>query len=133
MEYITSILPETIAVLGPGQGGELAGAAARLVGMQTFDEAATMLGGVEGGPVGFAKMFARLARGQGDDAELKIEGARATVRQTSWRLMEERDTLPPAVFAAWNELWIGAALAHDRFMRVDVLERRDRGDAAWAW
>jgi hypothetical protein len=34
-----------------------------------------------------------------------------------------------AVFDAWNELWVGAALAHDRFMRVDVTERRDRASA----
>jgi hypothetical protein len=38
----------------------------------------------------------------------------------------------PAVFDAWNELWTGAARAHDRFMRVDVIERRDRGDASWS-
>ncbi len=133
MEYITSILPETIAVLGAEQGGDLAGAAARLVGMQTFDEVAATLGGVEAGTVGFAAAFARLARGQGDDAQLHIDGASATVRQTSWRLMDERDALAPAVFDAWNELWVGAALAHDRFMRVEVMERRDRGDACWSW
>ena len=133
MEYITSVLPETIAVLGPEQGGRLAGAAARLVGMQTFDEAAAMLGEAEPGAVGFAKLFARLARGQGDDAQLQIDGARATVRQTTWRLMAECDALSPAVFDAWNELWVGAALAHDRFMTVDVIERRDRGDESWTW
>jgi hypothetical protein len=133
MEYITSILPETIAVLGPQQGCHLAGAAARLVGMQTFDEVAKILGGVESGAVAFAGGFARLARAQGDDAELRIEGRGASVRKTSWRLMEEREALAPAVFDAWNELWIGTALAHDRFMRVEVTERRDRGDAHWAW
>jgi hypothetical protein len=133
MEYITSILPETIAVLGPEQGGHIAGAAARLVGMQTFDEVAALLGGLGTGAVGFATAFARLARGQGDDAELQVEGARATVRQTTWRLMAEREPLSPAVFDAWNELWIGAALAHDRFMRVEVTDRRDRGDPYWCW
>ncbi len=119
MEYVTSIVPETIRVLGPEEGGHLAGAAARLVGMHTFDEVARLLGGVEAGAAGFAKAFARLARGQDDDAELQLEGSAATVRQTSWRLMAEREALSPAVFDAWNELWVGAALAHDRFMRVD--------------
>jgi hypothetical protein len=133
MEYITSILPETIAVLGPEDGGGLAGASARLVGMQTFDDVAALLGGVEAGAAGFAAVFARLACGQGDDAELQIDGRRARVRQRSWRLMEAREALSPAVFDAWNELWVGAALAHDRFMRVEVVERRDRGDACWAW
>jgi hypothetical protein len=133
MEYITSIVPETVAVLGPEEGGHLAGAAARLVGMNTFDDVAGMLGGVEAGAVGFAAMFARLAKGQGDDAALLVEGPCATVRQSSWRLMQEREALSPAVFDAWNELWVGAALAHDRFMRVEVRERRDGGDAAWVW
>jgi hypothetical protein len=132
MEYITSILPETVAALGPQEGGHLAAAAARLIGMQTFDEVATLLGGVEPGAAGFAKAFARLSVGQGDDAALHQEGGSATVRQTSWKLMLDRG-LSPAVFDAWNELWVGAALAHDRFMRVDVIERRDRGDAHWAW
>ncbi|MGH6714690.1 MAG: hypothetical protein ACREDC_00730 [Bradyrhizobium sp.] len=133
MEYITSIVPETVAVLGPDEGGHLAGATARLIGMHTFDEVASLLGGVQPGAAGFATAFARLAAGQGDDAELHQEGASTTVRQTSWRLMSEREDLSPAVFDAWNELWVGAALAHDRFMRVDVIGRRDRGDAHWAW
>jgi hypothetical protein len=133
MEYITSIVPETIAVLGPQEGGHIAGAAARLVGMQSFEEVAHLLGGVDAGPGGFAAAFTRLARGHGDDAELLVDGTAASVRQTSWCLMAEREALSPAVFDAWNELWVGAALAHDRFMRVEVTERRDRGDACWRW
>jgi hypothetical protein len=132
MEYITSIVPETVGALGPEQGGHLAAAAARLIGMHTFDEVASLLG-VEPGPAGFAKAFARLASGQGDDAELRQEGDSMIVRQTSWLLMSERESLSRAVFDAWNELWVGAALAHDRFMRIDVIERRDRGDECWAW
>ena len=133
MEYITSIVPETIAVLGTDEGGHLAGAAARLVGMQTFDGVASLLGGVGPGAVGFASAFARLAAGQGDDAELVTQGAIATVRQSTWCLMAEREAVSPAVFDAWSELWIGAALAHDRFMRVKVTERRDRGEPYWCW
>lgn len=133
MEYITSIVPETIAALGPEQGGHLAGAAARLIGMHTFDEVALLLGGVAPGAAGFARAFARLAAGQGDDVELVEEGTSTMVRQTTWRLMSERESLPPAVFDAWNELWVGAALAHDRFTRVEVIARRDRGDDHWAW
>lgn len=133
MEYITSIIPESVAALGPTEGGHLAGAAARLIGMQFFDEVAAILGGVAPGPAGFAEAFVRLARGLGDDAVLDASGPDLVVRQTTWRLMEERKDLDPAVFDAWNQIWIGAALAHDRFMRVEVMERRDLGDAAWAW
>jgi hypothetical protein len=133
MEYVTSIVPETIAVLGPEEGGHLAAAAARLVGMHTFDEVARLLGGVEAGAAGFAEAFARLARGQDDDAELQQEGSTATVRQTSWRLMAEREALSPTVFDAWNELWVGAALAHDCFKRpASGLGHRDLDAADFA-
>jgi hypothetical protein len=133
MEYITSIVPETIAVLGPDEGGRLAGAAARLIGMHTFDEVAAILGGVEPGAAGFAAAFARLSAGQGDDARMVHDATGSVVRQTSWRLMSDRENVSPVVFDAWNELWVGAALTHDRFARVEVIERRDRGDAHWGW
>lgn len=133
MEYITSIIPETVAVLGPDEGGHLAAAAARLVGMHTYDEVAALLGGIEPGAAGFAAAFARLATGQGDDAVLQVTKHGATVRQTTWNLMRERHSLSPAVFTAWNELWKGAALAHDRFVRFDLTRRKDLGDDAWEW
>ncbi len=133
MEYVTSIVPEAIAVLGRDEGGRLAGAAARLIGMQTFDEAAALLGGVEPGPAGFAAAMLRLARGQGDDADLTQDGEAWTIRQTTWTLMDERPGLPAAAFDACNELWTGAALAHDRFTRLEVTRRRDRGDPCWEW
>lgn len=133
MAYVTSILPEVVAVLGPCDGGRLAGAAARLVGMQTLDEMAALLGGIAPGPAGFAAAFARLSRGQGDDAEVVTAGDDALVRQTSWRLMDGREPVPPEIFDAWSELWVGAALAHDRWLSLEVVARRDRGDATWTW
>jgi hypothetical protein len=133
MEYITSILPETIAVLGPAQGGYLAGSAARLIGMHLFDETAALLGGVAPGAAGFATYLARMAQGQGDDAEAIRSSDAWLVRQPGWRLMQERGVLAPEVFDAWSELWIGAALAHDRWLRVAVTQRRDRGDPVWEW
>jgi hypothetical protein len=133
MEYITSIVPETIAVLGPDEGKHLAASAARLVGMHTFDDVAALLGGVAPGPAGFKMAMLRLARGQGDDAVLDDTARPSTIRQTTWKLMANRPSLSPAVFDAWNELWVGAALAHDRFIRLEVTQRRDRGDECWEW
>ena len=133
MEYITSILPETVAVLGPEEGGHLAAAAARLVGMHTFDDVAKLLGGVRPGAAGLAEMLQRLSAGQGDDVSADIGDGVSIVRQTTWRLMQERPLLSPAVFDAWNELWIGAALAHDRFLKVEITQRRDYGDPCWEW
>ena len=72
---------------------------------------------------------------------LRLAGDKATtrfsttsmIRQTTWKLMADRPSLSPAVFDAWNELWVGAALAHDRFIRLEVTQRRDRGDQCWEW
>ncbi len=133
MEYVTSIVPEAIAALGPSEGGSLAGHAARLIGMHCFDETAAMLGGVAPGAEGFAHYFARLARGQGDDAAVSRDGEAWIVSQSTWHLMRERRDVPREAFDAWNQLWVGAALAHDRWLRIDVTGRRDCGDPAWVW
>ena len=133
MEYVTSILPETVAALGPALGGHVAGIAARQVGMHCFDAMAERLGGVAPGAAGFAAFLVRLARAQGDGAVAVADGEAWLVRQTGWRLMRERPALAPAVFDAWNELWVGGALAHDRWLRIAVTGRRDRGDPAWKW
>ena len=132
MEYVTSIVPETIRVLGPEEGGHLAGAAARLVGMHTFDEVAAAAGRRGSGRGGFRQSLrqacpragrrcgtaaGRFGRNRAPDVVAPDGGTRSAVA---------------AVFDAWNELWVGAALAHDRFMRVEVTERRDRGDPAGA-
>jgi hypothetical protein len=133
MEYVTSIVPETIAELGPEHGGHLAAAAARMIGMQTWDDVAGLLGGVEPGVEGFANALVRIARAQGDDAELHLDREVAVVRQTTWRLMERRGPFAGPSFDAWNELWVGCALAHDRFLRIAVSNRRDSGDPNWEW
>ena len=133
MEYVTSILPETIAELGPAEGGRIAGHAARLIGMHSLDDVAAMLGGVAPGPAGFAALMARVGAGQGDDTVAEADGDGWMVRQTTWQLMREREHLAPAVFDAWNELWVGLALAHDRRIKLRVVSRRDEGGAAWVW
>jgi hypothetical protein len=101
--------------------------------MHYFDETARTLGRVEPGASGFAAYMARLGRGQGDDTEAIRAADGWIVRQSTWRLMEEREHLHPVVFTAWSELWTGAALAHDRYLRIELVKRRDAGDACWEW
>ena len=50
----------------------------------------------------------------------------------SW-LRAAEAVVAPAVFDAWNELWVGLALAYDRRIKLRVVSRRDEGGAAWVW
>jgi hypothetical protein len=137
MDYVSTILPEVVRLLGPLEGGQLAGAAARLIGMQYYAETAALVlaGDPEPAPAGgqatFADYLVRMGRAQGDDCA-RDRGA-IVVRQSTWRLMADAGPLAPAVFEAWTELWRGAALAHDPRLRLDVRSRADLGDSHFEW
>ncbi len=135
MDYIATILPEIVRLLGPHEGGALAGSAARLIGMQ-YGAASAALVGVDADarePSAVAEYLTRLGRAQGDDTTWDRDADRVVVRQTSWRLMDEAGPQPPVVFDAWTELWRGAALARDPRLRLNVVRRRDAGDPCWEW
>ena len=54
--------------------------------------------------------------------------------QTGWRAVRELTLADPLkAFDAWNELWLGAAAAHDRFLAVQTT--RSLGERGWsiAW
>jgi hypothetical protein len=134
MDYIATIVPEAVRLFGPLEGGQLAGAAARLTGMQYYAETAALLGTrADGDPHAFAEYLVRMGRGQGDDTTSEAGAGSITIRQTMWRLMDETGPPAPAVFDAWTELWRGAALVHDPRASLEVTARRDRGDGCYEW
>ena len=56
------------------------------------------------------------------------------VRMQGWRAVRELKLADPLkAFDAWNELWLGAAAAHDRFLKVQTT--RSLGERGWsiAW
>jgi hypothetical protein len=125
MEYVRSLLPTTIALLGGDAARAEIGHAARLIGLQFYDETAAALGIDPGsGGLGFARYLGRLLEAQGEEVVCDPAGTGARLQQRAWRLMQgvrfDRDGDRSAALAAWNELWVGAALAHDRFMPFDM-------------
>jgi hypothetical protein len=67
---------------------------------------------------------------QGEDVEVGPQ----EVRMRGWRAVRELKLVDPLkAFDAWNELWLGAAAAHDRFLTVQTT--RALGDRGWsiAW
>lgn len=120
MEYIRTMLPVLLDLLGPGDTRRLLGHAARLIGMQYYDETARLLGITGSSPADFAHYLAALARAQGEDVEVDAAGGHARVRQKGWRLVRDLPPLEPAAFEAWCELWRGALAAHDRRLALEV-------------
>ncbi len=120
MEYIRTMLPVLLDLLGPGDTRRLLGHAARLIGMQYYHETARLLGITGSSPPDFARYLAALARAQGEDVEVDAAGGHPRVRQKGWRLVRDLPPLEPAAFEAWCELWRGALAAHDRRLALEV-------------
>ncbi|MGH7415539.1 MAG: hypothetical protein ACREKJ_15185, partial [Candidatus Rokuibacteriota bacterium] len=118
MEYVRTTLPVLLDLLGPGDTRRLLGHAARLIGMQYYDETARLLGIAGSGPATFARYFAALAAAQGDEVEVTTVAGQARVRQKGWRLARGAAPLDPAAFDSWSELWHGALAAFDRRLRL---------------
>jgi hypothetical protein len=96
MEYIRTMLPVLLDLLGPGDTRRLLGHAARLIGMQYYHETARLLGITGSSPPDFARYLAALARAQGEDVEVDDAGGHARVRQNGWRLVRDLPPLEPA-------------------------------------
>jgi len=137
VEYLRTMLPTLQEQLGADDAQQELGRVARLVGLQFHEETARDMDlptDVERGDEQSARDFARwlsaILRAQGEEVE-----ARGTeVVMQGWRAVRELALADPVkAFDAWNELWLGAAAAHDRFLSVQTT--RSLGDRGWsiAW
>ena len=141
LEYLRTMLPTLQELLGPEDTKKELGRVARLVGLQFHEETARDMDlptDVERGNLASARDFGRwlsavLAAG-GEDVAVEEKDGGVIVRQAGWRAVRELSLVDPvAAFDAWNELWLGAAAAHDRFLGVQT--SRVLGDKGWqiAW
>jgi hypothetical protein len=72
-----------------------------------------------------------ILRAEGEDIETTERDGAVLVIQTGWRVARELAlTDPLKAFDAWNELWLGAAAAHDRFLAVHTI--RAMGERGWS-
>ena len=130
MEYVRSLLPTLLAQIGADGVRAEVGRAARLVGMQYFEECSARLD-VE--PGSFAAFLAAMQAAQGEDVTLT--GTRVT--QRGWKLMRgidlRDDDQALAAFDAWNGLWQGALAASDRFAVLETVRMRRDDDWTIEW
>ncbi len=134
-------LPLLAEQLGSARAAATGRQSARLIGLQLYEQMAELLADVldaavpGGSSAGrFAAFLATMAKAQGDEAHWEpLPGGGARVRQRTWRLMRGQGAVPGACFEAWNGLWEGALLTHDRLLDMRVTGRLDRGDPAFEW
>jgi hypothetical protein len=137
VEYLRTMLPTLQEQLGAGDAHKELGRVARLVGLQFHEETAREMDlptDVERGDLQSARDFARwlssVLAAQGEAVEIRGQD----VVMNGWRAVRELKLADPLkAFDAWNELWLGAAAAHDRFLEVQTT--RSLGERGWsiAW
>ena len=131
MEYVKTVLPVALGLLGEDAGGRFLHLVGRMVGMQHHRDAAEALGLAGGGSTEvFARVLAAMARGQGDAVAVSTsaDGAMRVVQQGP-RLFEGMGAARGAAIEAWSGLWAGALASHDHRMVLSVEVR----DASVAW
>jgi hypothetical protein len=137
VEYLRTMLPTLQELLGPDDAEKELGRVARLVGLQFHEETARDMDlptDVEKGDLASARDFARwlsaILAAQGEQVETNGQD----VVMHGWRAVRELKLIDPLkAFDAWNELWLGAAAAHDRFLKVQTTRSLDQRGWAIAW
>jgi hypothetical protein len=138
MSYIQTMLPVLQELLGPADATVEMGRVARLVGLQFHEETARELGlptDVERGDLASARDFARwlqtILEAEGENVATEEKDGHVVVRMEGWRIVHGIELADPLKgFDAWNELWLGAAAAHDRFLAVQTSRTLD--DSGWS-
>lgn len=135
--YIHSILPAMVEVLGPATARGVAVTVGHQIAMQYHQVVMAELAGGSAGSIPdglaapFADRLARLLSGHGPQARVEAgPGEQRTVSLDAWRLFDP-GAVHPVVFECWNSLWEGLAMMES--VRLVVGDRMDLGDPAFVW
>lgn len=122
-EYIRNGLQTLAEIIGEEETIELAGRAARLIGLQYYQQSATMIGATDGDIADAARYLSCMMRGMGDDVQSveNMATGQMEIRQTGLRItrslpVEEARLL----LTCWRELWLGAIRSHRQLMTLDL-------------
>jgi len=125
LDYIRNGLSELAGVIGQVEACELAGRAARLIGLQYFPETAAMIGAQDGDLDAAVHYLASMFEGMGDSVSIHRRQGAIEIEQRSLRVIrglpEDEAEL---VFGCWAELWKGTA-SSQRQLKVLEVERED--------
>lgn len=133
MNFTRALLTESAALFGPAEATHFGNVTGLLIGMQYYEETARQLG-IEGeDAAAFGAYLAAMATAQDDRVNVESIGDAVHVRQYGWRVMRGHRNIPDCAFESWNGLWQGALTAHNRFLVLEVLQRKDYGDDCFEW
>ena len=149
MDYVRTLLVVLQQQLGAADAQAELGRVARLVGLQYHEDTAHEFGmrsnlgsGDPASARAFADWLGALLAGQGEqvtceltnETASKAAGTSITLRMPTWRLAEGLALADPgAAFDAWNQLWIGACAAHDRFLTLETTRTFEHGSLSACW
>jgi hypothetical protein len=119
MEYVRSLIPTMLELFGPRETRDHLGRAARLIGMQLYDETAALLDVAPGSARSFADYLGQLAAAQGETIDVIEQGEAIVLRQSGWRLMQGVEPHASG-FEAWAMLFEGALSIHNRHLRLSA-------------
>jgi hypothetical protein len=130
LDYIRNGLTTLASVIGEAECRKLAGRAARLIGLQYFQETAAMVGAVDGGLTDAADYLAAMFRGMGDEVFVHRGDQGIDLQQTGLRVIRGLpDDEATLVFDCWAELWRGTASSQRQLKTLDV--ERSGSEARW--
>jgi hypothetical protein len=137
IEYLRTMLPTLQELLGADGALTELGRVARLVGLQFHEETARDMDlptDVERGDEQSAHDFARWLSAMLEAHGEEVERRDREVVMRGWRAVRELSFANPLkAFDAWNELWLGAAAAHDRFLNVQTTRALSKRGWEIAW
>lgn len=108
LDYIRNGLSELTNVIGLDQTLDLASRSARLIGLQYFQETASMIDATDGDLMDAANYLAIMLSGMGDEVEVQQTEQGATILQKGIRVIRDLSVSEAdLVFDSWCELWQG--------------------------
>ncbi len=126
LDYIRNGLSTLAEVIGPEPTRELAGRAARLIGLQYFQETAAMVGAEDGDVSAAADYLTRMFRGMGDAVSMATTGNELELTHSGLRVIRGLpDDEAALVFECWAELWRGTASSQRLLKTLDVSRAGD--------
>lgn len=130
LDYIRNGVITLAAVIGETRTKELAGLAAKLIGLQYFAETAAMIDAEDGRLDAAARYLERMFGGLGDEVSVERVSDAVTIRQNGLRIARG---LPPQeqtlLLDCWIPLWAGAMQSMRQ--RKQLICRRDGNALVW--